>query len=524
MSYDIVREKIVLDQNIGKETTQILLEGDIIVPDIKSDMSIILQADAQINIDRTEISTDRINYMGRLNIQVLYLGKGNEKPVHSMSITAPVDDFINMEGITKDMWVEVKADIQNIDYNMINDRKISYRAVVDIRVSANTSDIHEVVVNIDGLPQTQQQKLNLSLSKNVANRLDRFIIKDEITVPSGKPNIREILQTNIEVSNQDVRVGNEKVSITGDLIITTLYKGDTDQSILEFMEHEVPFNGTIEVLEAREDMFSDIVLNMQDKYIQVKPDDDGEDRIIELEISMGTSVRVSTQENIEILEDAYCINKELEMEKSFIKYPRLVCRNKNQSSVKEVVQLDNACPNILQIFRVKGKAHLDDIKIIADKVVTEGFIETDILYIAKSDDTPLYSYKTMIPYRQVIETKGALPEMDVSVDISVDHISFNMLSDNEIDLRFTITFNTHVSEQMEACMINDIKFIDMDKEILDIMPSITVYVVQKNDTLWKIAKMYNTSVDEIIALNDIENPDLLYPGEKLLILKKVFMD
>jgi len=524
MSNDIVRERIILEQSIGKEVTQILLEGDIIVPDIKSDMSVILQADSQISIDRTEISADRVNYIGKLNIQVLYLGKGNEKPVHSMSVTAPVDDFINIEGITKDMWVEVRADIQNIDYNMINDRKINYRAVIDITVTASGSNVQEVVVNIEGLPSNQQQKLDLMLNKSVTNRADRFIIKDEITVPTGKPNIREILQTNIEVTNQDIRVGNEKVNIAGDLIVTTLYKGDTDQSIIEFMEHEVSFNGSVDVLEAREDMFADVILNMQDKYIQVKADDDGEDRVVELEVAMGTNVRVSIQENVEILEDAYSINKELQIDKSLIKYPRLVCRNKNQSSIKEVVQLDSSCPNILQIFRIKGKAHLDDIKIIADKVITEGVIETNILYIAKSDDTPLYSYKTMVPYRQVIETKGSLPEMDVNVDISVDHISFNMLSDNEIDLRFTTTFNTHVTEEMEAYMIKDIQFVEMEKDVLDKMPSITIYVVQKGDTIWKIAKMYNTSVDEVVALNEIENPDSIYPGQKLLILKKVCID
>lgn len=522
MSNDIVREKITLDQNIGEETTQILLEGDIIVPDIKPDMSVILQADSEINIERTEVSSDRINYIGKLNIQVLYIAKGSEKPVHTISITAPVDDFINIEGVTKDAWVEVKSDIQNIDYNMINDRKINYRAVVDITVNATTSEVHEVVVNIDGLPSSQQQKVNLMLNNNVTNRADRFIIKDELTVPAGKPNIREILQTNIEVANQDVRVGNERVNVSGDLIVTTLYKGDTDQSILEFTEHEVPFNGSIDISEAREDMFADVILSIQDKYIQVVADDDGEDRVIELEVAMGANVKVSAQENIEILEDAYSINKDIEFDKSLIKYPCLVCRNKNQSNIKEVVQLDSACPNMLQIFRVKGKAHLDDIKVISDKVITEGIIETDILYIAKSDDTPLYSYKTMIPYRQVIETKGATSGMSVNIDISVDHITFNMLSDNEIDLRFTITFNTVVSKTMEAYMIKDIQFIDMEKEILDSMPSIVVYVVQKGDTIWKIAKRYNTSVEEIVGLNDIENPDVIYPGQKLLILKKLF--
>jgi spore coat assembly protein SafA len=44
-------------------------------------------------------------------------------------------------------------------------------------------------------------------------------------------------------------------------------------------------------------------------------------------------------------------------------------------------------------------------------------------------------------------------------------------------------------------------------------------VVQKGDSLWKIAKKYRTTVDNIAAVNEIEDPDLIYPGQKLLIIK-----
>ena len=47
------------------------------------------------------------------------------------------------------------------------------------------------------------------------------------------------------------------------------------------------------------------------------------------------------------------------------------------------------------------------------------------------------------------------------------------------------------------------------------------YVVQPGDTLWNLAKKFNTTVDDIVKINDIENPDLIYPGQKLLILKKI---
>lgn len=48
-------------------------------------------------------------------------------------------------------------------------------------------------------------------------------------------------------------------------------------------------------------------------------------------------------------------------------------------------------------------------------------------------------------------------------------------------------------------------------------PTTTVYVVKKGDTLSKIATKYNTTVDAICKLNNIENPNLIFVGQKLLI-------
>ena len=524
MANELVKERIVLDQNVGTELTQILLEGDIIVPDIKPDMALMLQADAKLVLDKTEILTDRVNFMGKLYIQVLYLAKGDEKRVHSIGMTANVDDFIHIDGVTNEMWVEVKPDIQNIDFRMINDRKISYKAVAEVNVKAEATKVFEVVVDIGGLPDNQQLKNNLVLNKSVANKSDRFVVKDEIGVPFGKPNIREILQTNIEVGNQDVRVQNGRINVFGELLVTTLYKGEGDDSIIEFMEHELPFNGNIEMSECKEDMFADVSFNLAEQHVQIKPDDDGEDRVVEIEASLALTCRISATVNIEVLEDAHVINKNLNISKNMITYPKLICRNKNQSTVKEVIQLYADSPDILQIFRVKGKVITDEIKIINDKVIVEGAIETDILYIAQSDDTPLYSHKEMVAFRQIVETKGAMADMAVNLEAMVDHVGFNMLSGKEVEVRFLISFKANVCKTMEAPMITDINFDEFPQDILEAMPSIIMYVVQPGDSLWKIAKDYNTSIDEIAEINELENPNEIYPGQKILILKKVVME
>lgn len=49
-------------------------------------------------------------------------------------------------------------------------------------------------------------------------------------------------------------------------------------------------------------------------------------------------------------------------------------------------------------------------------------------------------------------------------------------------------------------------------------PEIIIYVVQKGDNLTKIAKMYNTTVDAIMAANpQITNKNLIYVGQKIRI-------
>ena len=45
----------------------------------------------------------------------------------------------------------------------------------------------------------------------------------------------------------------------------------------------------------------------------------------------------------------------------------------------------------------------------------------------------------------------------------------------------------------------------------------TTYKVKKGDTLWKIAKEYNTTIDELVELNNIKDPDLIITGQVLKI-------
>lgn len=43
------------------------------------------------------------------------------------------------------------------------------------------------------------------------------------------------------------------------------------------------------------------------------------------------------------------------------------------------------------------------------------------------------------------------------------------------------------------------------------------YTVRPGDTLWNIAQRYGTTVSHLAAINNVANPNLIYPGETLYI-------
>ena len=50
-------------------------------------------------------------------------------------------------------------------------------------------------------------------------------------------------------------------------------------------------------------------------------------------------------------------------------------------------------------------------------------------------------------------------------------------------------------------------------------PTYSTYTVRKGDNLTKIARMFGTTVNAIVQLNGISNPNLIYPGQVLKIPK-----
>ena len=100
-------------------------------------------------------------------------------------------------------------------------------------------------------------------------------------------------------------------------------------------------------------------------------------------------------------------------------------------------------------------------------------------------------------------------------NLLIDSVFFNTSTPSVPSMSFTISVGAKLSYEVNKEFISDV--IELDEEPKKKKASITIYVVTKGDTLWSLAKKYNTTVDAIVKMNSIENPDSIEIGDKLII-------
>jgi nucleoid-associated protein YgaU len=116
-----------------------------------------------------------------------------------------------------------------------------------------------------------------------------------------------------------------------------------------------------------------------------------------------------------------------------------------------------------------------------------------------------------------MELKGVSPTDEDDITLRLEDVDFHMLSETEGELRATLTMEAAGRRQETAELVTEAVWNEVEDG--KTAAGAVIYVVQKGDSLWKIAKKYRTTVDNIVAVNEIEDPELIYPGQKLLIIK-----
>ncbi len=126
----------------------------------------------------------------------------------------------------------------------------------------------------------------------------------------------------------------------------------------------------------------------------------------------------------------------------------------------------------------------------------------------------------MIPFHFVAEADGINPESVWQLNMGVDQMTAVMLGGDSVEVKAVISADLLVLQPIREQVVAGVRAEPLDMKKLQDMPGIVGYVVQPGDSLWKIAKRFHTTVDNVKEINGLTG-DETAAGEKLVLIKEV---
>lgn len=519
MSVELIKKPIVLNEMTKRENVQVIKERDLIVPDGKPDIQRVLQLDGKVDINQVDVSDDRATHKGQIDISILYLTGNNSNTIYTMKGSIPIEDFVVMEGLERDQRVDFDYNIEHISWNILNERKINVKTILQIELSAARLNEATIITDIaSGLP-IQKRDEQIEVVKMDVSREEKIKVKEEITLSKGKPSIGEILKVDAKIQDEQIKRADDEIAYNGMIEAAILYKPAGAEDTVEMISQRLPFAGSIEIKKKDDEVYWDCLLDVTPGYMQVSPDYDGEDRVIEAEFFVAARYATYDRLTEKVIKDVYCPGKKIQTTQKNLDYMNLVAKSNVSVPKKEVLTIENTTPENNQIFSVCMKPIIEEKTPENDKLTIKGMLETKVIYISKEGPNKIDAVTNIIPFSQEIQAIGINKNMIIIPRVIARDIKVINQTRGEVVVDYLLDYMVEGYSQDSLPTLEQIDIFDMTKEDLAKYPSITVYLVKQGDTLWELAKKYNTTVKDIQELNGLDLADPLHPGQKILIVK-----
>ena len=195
---------------------------------------------------------------GVLKFSLLYRSDQEEGKINTMTGEIPFQESLAIDGANEYDTAKMKWEMEDLSIGIINSRKLSVKALVVLKAVIDEIYDEELITGVGQEDGVQLLSQNLSAMELFLSKKDTFRFKEEILLPSNKPNIRQILWKSVQLRGVEMRLSDQQLNLKGEALVFALYEGEEEEEHLQWMETALPFSGVIDCNGCTEDMIADV--------------------------------------------------------------------------------------------------------------------------------------------------------------------------------------------------------------------------------------------------------------------------
>lgn len=518
---NLLKKNIHIDRVNMSGLSQISLEEDINLSDSKPDVQKIIYEKGQIQIEEVSPTKDYVTVKGKLLFCMLYTTQEAAKGLCFYEGKLSFEEKLFVEGLQNTDRVKAKGELEHLNVGTINSRKLSVQALVCLRAWVDEVRDVELPVEIEEEVATgmafQMQKKELKAAGLVVQKNDILRVREEIQLPASYPNVFDLLWKSVSLEDVEIRPMEDKLSVQGDVCVFVLYEGEDEEHSFRTFETKVPFAGTIECEGLMERMIPDVHFEIGQQELDVRPDFDGEQRVLGLDMVLDFAMKIYKEETVETITDAYGVGCHLAMEQREVELKRLLMRMTGKNKMSGRMKLKDGSGQVLQILHCEGKAMVDHQEITGEGLLIQGSVDVQVLYVAGQDEAPYNCMRQNLPFSYVLDVPGLTEKDAYTLHTNLEQLQALAIGGGELDIKGILCFTVTAFEVIKTKVICEVQPEAADAKDVENRPSMVICIPAKGDTLWSIGKRYGVLQSQIAEVNQLDGD--ITPGEKLLIVR-----
>lgn len=505
MEVDTTKQSLTINKLVSSKTKTVIIEGDMIVPDVKPDILNTIDTVGNVCIYKKEVLDGKIRFDGGINTYLIYLADSETDRVRGLNTTLDFTQIIDVEECTSDMDMIDQMKVKNIECKVLNGRKINIKAELEIQLQVYSNDKVEILKEINNISNVQTLNSKMAINTLVGSGHAKAYAKDTLSYDETD-SLVEILKAEVNIVNKEVKTSYNKVLLKADAATKIMYL--TESGNIKMITSNIPVMGFIDIADVSEENM--INSHYEIKNILMKPNGN-ETHSIYVEVEVGIFCMAYGTSDVELIQDMYSVSEDdIDFTTKCIDTQTNKRNKKDICNIEEKISVPEIANN--QIYDVEINPIINQVNVLNQRVVYECELKLNFIF-ASSTTVGIESKNYVLPFQFEIadDSIGANQKLLTQIECIGDN--FVVVSDGMIECKVNLQFETEIATEVKINLIDQIKIAqNRNRQSY----SMIVHIVKKGDTLWKIAKMHKTTVEDIMQLNGLES-DNLNIGDKLYI-------
>ncbi len=507
MEVEVNKENICINRLIAQKKEVFFVQSDIIVPDTKPDILNTINITGNICLHKKEILDDRIKVEGCINTYVMYLPDSKDENLRALNCTLDFSQNIGVQGAKEGMIMVTKSSIKDMECKVINGRKITVKAGIELDVKVYSNEDVEIINQINNVDDIQTLRESFNVNSLVGNGKTVVYAKDTLKA-SQSDEIAEILKLDVAIVNKDLKFSYNKVLTKAEADIKIMYL--TEDNRVGRIDGKIPVIGFIDIQNISEDNICDVNYEMKNIVIKLNG---AEEHSVYVELEIEPICMAYEKKQINLIQDLYSPSTTLEFSQKKIS----TVAEKNETSSSFTIKKNTEVSGLEEgnLLDVETIPILENVKVTSSSITYSGQIDLNFIYM---NVNTLNSKNVKIAFEVSEENIYKTDAINVETDLGIGKTSFEVRPSGTADAEIELQVFTKTNKNINMNIIDNISVSENHSEDTD-YDSLILYITKEGDTLWNIAKKFNSTVDELARTNGIEDVQKISPLQKIYIPK-----